>query len=767
MAKPINVIIKGDYTDRDINRAIRDLERLKTQSAMTGGVLGGFQKSMVAAGGALAAAFSFEAVISAMKDAAQAAMEDEKSMVALATAMDNVGLASQNAQAEGLIESMMLQTGIADDRLRPAYQKLVTVTKDVTEAQGLLQTALDLSAAGYGDLESASKALSAAANGNFTALQRLKVPIDQAALASKDFDAAVASLNKTVGGQAAAAAETYAGQMARVNVAVGEAQEAIGYALLNAVNSVISRMGGVGGLQATIIKTGDDIALLIDGVTSLMDELDRLTKPLQTVLNISGGFGGRQGKSLVDWLKDVLSNLGPVGRTVSTLVTSLQVLGIQSDYAASASRGLTSATVQSAIASGKASKAIAGLGDETEIAGNKAWDGTQSYLAFAEAAVAAQRASRDFGNTSATVQSAIMQGAQTGGVPEYYEQLRQKYGEVASAARSAGSSGGTAAKDLAVKWKQAANDINADLQALTVSFGGGGMVIASGMVDAFQGRMDAFRAIVTEQNNIIVGARKALDDYARSVTDTILGNISFRTSNQQGEPLSPEQVVQMVLGDIASQQNAVNAIAQIATKIPEALAQQILTLPPDAAIGLANYLANNPAQLEQLNTNYQALALTTQTLLGIPMAEAFAVVGDQSAVSMIQSAKEKIAEESEAFRRWVQSKLKTRITVEVEYRAVNVVAGASLVPRAEGGPVGPGTAYLVGEQGPEVFVPKQPGVIVPNDAISDGGSPVGTGGSTFVVNISAGIGDPRAIGREVVEAITLYERASGPVFARA
>lgn len=766
MAKPINVVIKGEYTDRDINRAIRDLERLKTQSAMTGGVLGGFQKSMVAAGGALAAAFSFEAVISAMKDAAQAAMEDEKSMVALATAMDNVGLSSQNAQAEGLIESMMLQTGIADDRLRPAYQKLVTVTKDVTEAQGLLQTALDLSAAGYGDLESASKALSAAANGNFTALQRLKVPIDQAALASKDFDAAVASLNKTVGGQAAAAAETYAGQMARVNVAVGEAQEAIGYALLNAVNSVISRMGGVGGLQATIIKTGDDIALLIDGVTSLMDELDRLTKPLQTVLNISGGFGGRQGKSLVDWLKDVLSNLGPVGRTVSTLVTSLQVLGIQSDYAASASRGLTSATVQSAIASGKASTQVAGLADDVEEAGNKAWYATQSYLAFFEALVQGQRAARDFANTSGTVSSALREGAELGGSP-VWEQLRQKYGEVASAARSAGSSGGTAAKDLAVKWKQAANDINADLQALTVSFGGGGMVIASGMVDAFQGRMDAFRAIVTEQNNIIVGARNALDDYARSVTDTILGNISFRTTNQQGEPLSPEQVVQMVLGDIASQQNAVNAIAQIATRIPEALAQQILTLPPDAAIGLANYLANNPAQLEQLNTNYQALALTTQTLLGIPMAEAFAVVGDQSAVSMIQSAKEKIAEESEAFRRWVQSKLKTRITVEVEYRAVNVVAGASLVPRAEGGPVGPGTAYLVGEQGPEVFVPKQPGVIVPNDAISGGGSPVGTGGSTFVVNISAGIGDPRAIGREVVEAITLYERASGPVFARA
>jgi hypothetical protein len=468
----------------------------------------------------------------------------------------------------------------------------------------------------------------------------------------------------------------------------------------------------------------------------------------------------------VDWAKDVLSNLGPVGRTVATLITSLQVLGLQSDYAADASRGLTSATVQAAIASGKASTQVAGLSDDVEDAGNKAWYATQSYLAFFEALVQSQRAARDFANTSGTVSSALREGAELGGSP-VWEQLRQKYGELAESTRSAGSSGSKAAEDLAIKWKQAAAEISADIDGLRLSFGGGGTVIAGGMVEAFQSRLDAFRSVVNTQVGIVKQATDALDSYAKAVSDTVLGNIQFSMTGAEGQPLTPEQVVQMVLGDIEQQGKAVQAISQIATKIPEALAQQILTLPPDAAIGLANYLANNPAQLEQLNTNYQALALTTQTLLGIPMAEAFAIVGDQSAVSMIQSAKEKIAEESEAFRRWVQSKLKTRITVEVEYRAVNVVAGASLVPRAEGGPVGPGTAYLVGEQGPEVFVPKQPGVIVPNDAISAGGSPVGTGGSTFVVNISAGIGDPRAIGREVVEAITLYERASGPVFARA
>jgi hypothetical protein len=42
--------------------------------------------------------------------------------------------------------------------------------------------------------------------------------------------------------------------------------------------------------------------------------------------------------------------------------------------------------------------------------------------------------------------------------------------------------------------------------------------------------------------------------------------------------------------------------------------------------------------------------------------------------------------------------------------------------RAGGGPVSGGTAYVVGERGPELFVPTMGGQIVPNDAIGGGGS---------------------------------------------
>ncbi len=45
---------------------------------------------------------------------------------------------------------------------------------------------------------------------------------------------------------------------------------------------------------------------------------------------------------------------------------------------------------------------------------------------------------------------------------------------------------------------------------------------------------------------------------------------------------------------------------------------------------------------------------------------------------------------------------------------------ASLPQRAAGGPVAGGTAYLVGERGPEMFVPGQGGSIVPNHALGSG-----------------------------------------------
>lgn len=55
---------------------------------------------------------------------------------------------------------------------------------------------------------------------------------------------------------------------------------------------------------------------------------------------------------------------------------------------------------------------------------------------------------------------------------------------------------------------------------------------------------------------------------------------------------------------------------------------------------------------------------------------------------------------------------------------------SGFIPRANGGPVGAGQSYLVGERGPELFVPRSSGTVVPNDKL--GGDNI-----SVVVNVDA------------------------------
>jgi hypothetical protein len=87
--------------------------------------------------------------------------------------------------------------------------------------------------------------------------------------------------------------------------------------------------------------------------------------------------------------------------------------------------------------------------------------------------------------------------------------------------------------------------------------------------------------------------------------------------------------------------------------------------------------------------------------------------------------------------------------------------GAQVGGRANGGRVTGGMPYMVGEMGPELFMPGRGGNIVPNDQL-------GGGGTSIVINVTAGMGTNGAqVGEQIVNAIKRYERTSGPVFASA
>lgn len=452
----ITVKIDGKYDDKDINRAIKDLNALKVQSGAAAGPMAGLGKAALGMGAAFAGAASIGAVVDFMKDAAAAAAADEKSVVALATAMDNLGLAHSNAGVEKFIKDMMLATGVADDQLRPAYQKLVTATGDVTKAQDLLGLAMDIAAGTGKDLSSVSQALAKASMGQVSALTRLGVPLDANIVKTKDFAAAQAVLTDKFGGQAAAAAETYAGKMARVTVAVDEAKETIGYALLNAIDDATAALGGVGEFQAGIASIGDSIANAVTGFGVLLVKAAELKAMLDA--------DGESGNAFLDSLK----NVGAAALQVATgptmfLFNALGILGEETNK----TRDQMDALRESAAAN---DVVLPNLSRNMVVNANAAADAADeverlkdAYKAF-DQALSASKNRDDFRFYLRGLDEALKGNEDSfrrnaKGAEENRDAIRTALGQAATIAKDWGEQTGASAEEINTKFKSLRKDI--------------------------------------------------------------------------------------------------------------------------------------------------------------------------------------------------------------------------------------------------------------------------------------------------------------------
>jgi lambda family phage tail tape measure protein len=83
-------------------------------------------------------------------------------------------------------------------------------------------------------------------------------------------------------------------------------------------------------------------------------------------------------------------------------------------------------------------------------------------------------------------------------------------------------------------------------------------------------------------------------------------------------------------------------------------------------------------------------------------------------------------------------KIQLRAAATQLFSSILGTFGFPLPGRAAGGPVLAGQPYIVGERGPEVFLPASAGNIVPNNKLSaSGGGGIGGGSTTIINNISA------------------------------
>jgi hypothetical protein len=190
------------------------------------------------AAGAAAAAYAGKLAI----DGVKAAIEDEAAQLRLATSLKNVTGATdaQIKATEDYILQTTLATGVTDDELRPSLDRLVRSTSDVQKAQELQTLALNIAAGTGKSLASVSEALSKTYDGNFGALKRLGVPLDESIIKSKDFDAAQKALSETFANQSSIQAETFAGKMDRLKAAFNEGKEQVGSYILDGLTPLIS-----------------------------------------------------------------------------------------------------------------------------------------------------------------------------------------------------------------------------------------------------------------------------------------------------------------------------------------------------------------------------------------------------------------------------------------------------------------------------------------------------------------------------------------------
>jgi len=226
-------------------------------------------------------------------DGVKAAIEDEQAQLRLAAALRTATGATEGQirATEDFILQTSLATGVADDQLRPAMQRLAVSTKDTGEAQRLLALALDISKGRGLDLEQVANALGRAQDGNTASLGRLGLGLSKTELATLSFTEIQTKLSDLYGGAAATNAETFQGKIDRLKVGFDEAKESLGVALLPAVEQFITFLNdtGIPTLNAFIAGlTG--AGGLNDGLNQTQRGAESFGRAISTVVGIVQGF---------------------------------------------------------------------------------------------------------------------------------------------------------------------------------------------------------------------------------------------------------------------------------------------------------------------------------------------------------------------------------------------------------------------------------------------------------------------------------------------
>jgi len=312
--KPISVTIKGDYSDRDIKRAIRDLESLQTQAPKTTRAMAGLSKAMVGLGAVLSAgaiARGIQSTISAASDLVEA--QSKVGVVFGRSALDIEKWAETSNRSMVMSKQAALEAAGTYGNLFQAFG--IGQTKATEMSKTLVQLAADLASFNNTSVDEAITALRSGLSGETEPLKRYGVALTDVrlraeALAMGIYDGkgvldtaqkSQAAYNlilkdtKLAQGDVARTSDNFANQMRAVQATVENASATIGQEFIESIGIASDAMGGTDGLVGVIEDAADRTSDLISGINELANELIRL----------KGLVSGETEASWVDGLRSV------------------------------------------------------------------------------------------------------------------------------------------------------------------------------------------------------------------------------------------------------------------------------------------------------------------------------------------------------------------------------------------------------------------------------------------------------------------------------
>jgi hypothetical protein len=308
----ISVPIVSEWNPQGLDRAVADFKKLEGAGA---------KANFVIKKAALPAAAAVGALGVALAGATKAAMEDQAAQAELARTLSISASATdaQIAANEELISKMSLASGIADDALRPALASLARGTKDLGTAQDALSLAMDISTATGTDLTTVSDALAKAYQGNMKGLRALSPEMATLIKEGADLNTVMDVLGGTFGGATATAAGTAEGQMKRFGIAISEAKENIGAALIPVVEKALPLLTAMGSWAQDNTTTFLVIAGVIGGIAVAILAANAAIKIYTLYTQIS---------TAAQWLWNAALTANPIGLIVVGIAAVIAIIAI-------------------------------------------------------------------------------------------------------------------------------------------------------------------------------------------------------------------------------------------------------------------------------------------------------------------------------------------------------------------------------------------------------------------------------------------------------